>query len=309
MYVIKPRSIYLYIALFIGVAALSTSAIFVKLSAAPAPIVAFYRMLFSTILILPWLIFNKHSLPELRSMKRRELYTMILSGVLLGVHFVLWFESLRYTSVASSTVLVTLQPIFAFAGSYFLFGERLRKMAILGGVLSIVGSFVIGIGDFRIGGIALLGDVLALLGAAVITIYFLIGKSVRQVYSLPVYTFIVYLSSSVFLALYCAVLDAPFIGYADQDWLLFLGLAVVPTLFGQTVMNGLIRWMSASTISMSILGEPVGTCILAYLILGDQLTMEQWIGSCVILIGILVYTLSTRTKETKVSPEISSHTA
>ena len=306
---IKPRSIYLYIALFIGVAALSTSAIFVKLSAAPAPIVAFYRMLFSTVLILPWLFLHKHSLSEFRSMKRRELYTMILSGVLLGVHFVLWFESLRYTSVASSTVLVTLQPIFAFAGSYFLFGERLRKMAIIGGILSIIGSFIIGIGDFRIGGIALLGDVLALLGAAVITIYFLIGKSVRQVYSLPVYTFIVYLSSSVFLALYCAVLGTSFIGYADQDWLLFLGLAVIPTLFGQTVMNGLIRWMSASTISMSILGEPVGTCILAYLILGDKLTIEQWIGSCVILFGILVYTLSTRTKEAKVSSEIPSQTA
>lgn len=257
--------------------------------------VAFYRMLFSTMLILPWLSLQKTSRSEFKALHIKQIGIMVLSGVLLAVHFILWFESLRYTSVASSTVLVTLQPVFTFVGSYFLFQERLRGLAIMGGVLALIGSFIIGMGDFRIGGEALFGDILALLGAAVIAIYFLIGKSVRQVTSLPTYSFIVYGSSSVFLAVYCGVLGYPFQGHSQQDWLLFAGLALIPTLFGQTVMNGLIRWMSPSTISMSILGEPVGTCILAYFLLGERLTMEQLIGSFVILLGIFFYSLFSRT--------------
>lgn len=286
------RIFYLYLALFLGVAALSTSSIFVKLSTAPAPVIAFYRMLLSTLFIIPMLLWNKNAWKEFRSLTARQLLLFVLSGLLLAVHFILWFESLRFTSVASSTVLVTLQPLFAFIGGYFLFGEKLKGMAIMGGILAILGSIIIGVGDIKIGGMALLGDCLALLGAAVITAYFLIGQHVRKAISLSVYTFIVYLASSVFLIVYCVALQYPLTGYSGENWLLFLGLALIPTLLGHTVMNWLIRWLSTSTISMSILGEPVGTCILAYFILGEIITMEQAVGASVILFGIFLYIYS-----------------
>lgn len=288
-----------YIFLFIGVLAISTSAIFVKLSTAPAAVIATYRLCFSTILILPALLFNKKYLAEIKNLNKKQWGLVVLSGVFLGVHYILWFESLRFTSVASSTVLVTMQPLFAFIGSYFFFGERLRKLSVCGGFLSILGSVVIGWGDFQIGGRALLGDILALLGAGTITMYFLIGQHLRKRLSLITYVFICYLSSSLFLFTYSIVLKYSLIDYPKSDWVWFFCLALISTILGQTILNWLIKWLSTSTISMSILGEPVGTCILAYFILGQVMTYKQIIGSIIILIGIFIFLIGQMTRVEK----------
>ncbi|OOM78405.1 DMT family transporter [Clostridium sp. BL-8] len=278
-----------YICLFIGVLAISTSAIFVKLSTAPAPIIATYRLVFSTLIILPIVLLNKKYLLEIKTLEFKQLIAIFLSGLFLAIHYILWFQSLNFTSVASSTVLVTMQPLFAFVGSYFFFGERLKKLSLFGGFLSILGSCIIGFGDFKIGGIAIIGDLLALLAAGVITAYFLIGQSIRKNLSLFTYVFICYLSSSVFLLGYSIILKYPLIGYENSDWLWFFCLALISTILGQTVLNWLIKWLSASTISMSILGEPVGTCTLAYLILGESISYSQIIGSFIILLGIGIF--------------------
>jgi len=285
----STRTFSLYFFLFIGVLAISTSAIFVKLSSAPAPIIALYRMFFSTLLLLPMFFFSKNAIHEIRGLTGKQWLLGILSGVFLAVHYVLWFESLRFTSVASSTVLVTLQPLFAFIGGYFLFGEKLRGLAIAGGVLALLGSFVIGWGDFKVGGDALFGDMLALLGAAAITAYFLIGQHLRKNLSLVPYAFVCYFTSTLFLFGYSLVLQLPLTGYSSSDWMWFFGLAFVSTILGQTIFNWLIKWLNTSTISMSILGEPVGTCIMAYFILGETVTGQQLMGSGIILLGICLF--------------------
>lgn len=288
-----------YIFLFLGVLAISTSAIFVKLSTAPAPIIATYRLVFSTLMILPVILLNEKYMLEIKKIRLKQLVSVFLSGIFLAIHYILWFESLRFTSVASSTVLVTMQPLFAFIGSYFFFGERLKKLSLFGGFLSILGSCIIGLGDFKIGGIALIGDLLALLSAGIITAYFLIGQSIRKKLSLVAYVFICYLSSSIFLLGYSVILKYPLIGYQNSDWLWFFCLALISTILGQTVLNWLIKWLSASTISMSILGEPVGTCILAYLILGESISYNQILGSTIILIGIGIFLIGKMTKVEK----------
>lgn len=277
--------------LVLGVLALSTSAIFVKLSSAPPSVIAMYRLLFASLLLIPLLLFRRDGLRELRALSRKQWYLGMLSGAVLAAHYVLWFESLRFTSVASSTVLVTLQPIFAFIGGYFLFGERLRGLAIGGGVLAVAGSFVIGWGDMQLGGDALFGDLLALLGAVTVTGYFFIGQTLRKSLSLFPYAFLGYASSTLFLLVYSLLLDYPLGGFAPTDWLWFLLLAVVSTLLGQTILNWLIKWLSTSTISMGILGEPVGTCLLAYVILGEMVTRQQVIGSAIIFAGIFLFLL------------------
>lgn len=285
----NTRTIYIYLILFIGVLALSTSAIFVKLSSAPAPIVATYRMMFSTMLLLPALLFNKDITHELINLSKKQLLLGTISGAFLAFHYVLWFESLHYTSMASSTIFVTLQPLFSFVGGYFFFKERLKRFAIGGGILAIVGSFIIGLADFNIGGPALFGDILALIAAGAITIYFLIGQKLRKVLSLIPYVLIAYSSSTLFLVVYSLTLGYSLTGYPSSDWLCFLGLAFVSTILGQTIFNWLIKWMNASTISMSILGEPVGTCILAYFIFGNVITVQQFVGSLIILFGIFLF--------------------
>jgi drug/metabolite transporter (DMT)-like permease len=295
----NTRTFSLYLILFIGILAISTSAIFVKLSSAPAPIVATYRMMFSTILLLPALFFRKDTIYEIMNLSKKQLLLGIISGTFLAFHYVLWFESLHYTSVASSTIFVTLQPLFAFLGGYIFFKERLQAFAISGGFLAIVGSFVIGYGDFNVGGSAIFGDTLALIAAGAITVYFLIGQELRKVLSLIPYVLIVYASSSLFLIAYSISLGYSLTGYPSSDLLCFFGLAFISTILGQTILNWLIKWMNASTISMSILGEPVGTCILAYFILGNIITIEQLIGSIIILFGIFLFLRFNKSIENK----------
>lgn len=293
-----------YIALVIGVIAVSTSAILVKLAGdAPAGIIAFYRLGIAAIFMLP-LILTKYQ-AELKQIKRRDWLLTIISGAFLALHFILWFESLNYTSVASSVVLVTLQPIFAFLGTYFFFGERFSVGAIISMLITIVGSVIIGWGDLQISGLALLGDILALLGAVSVTAYFLLGQRLRRNLTLVTYTFIVYSISSVFLLLYNIVLRNEFFGYPSDHWLMFLLLAIVPTFLGHSVFNWTLKWLSTSTISMAIVFEPIGATILAYFILGEMVTASQWLGGTIVIFGLFLFIVST-TRKGNVTIEKSS---
>lgn len=285
-----------YALLFFGVFALSTSAIFVKLAEAPATITAFYRMLFATVILFPFLLVNKKNRLELRSLSKKQWGLGLLSGAFLAAHYVLWFESLNYTSVASSTVIVTLQPLFSMIGGYFLFKERFSKGAIMGFLVAIAGSIVIGWQDFQISGLALFGDILALIAAGIITAYFFIGQHVRKRLSLIPYSVISYGSSSLLLGVFAIYQHTPFFNYSVQTWWSFIGLAFIATILGQTIFNWLLKWLSTSIISMSILGETIGTCILAYFILDEVISLQQGMGIVLILIGLALFLLQKRNK-------------
>ncbi|REB07286.1 DMT family transporter [Sporosarcina sp. BI001-red] len=283
-----------YMALFLGVFALSTSAIFVKLADAPATITAFYRIFFATVILLPFLFFNKKNRTELFSISKKQWGIGVLSGGFLAIHYVLWFESLNYTSVASSTVIVTLQPLFSIIGGYFLFKERFRKGAVIGCLVAILGSIIIGWQDFQMSGQALFGDILAFIAAGVITGYFFIGQLIRKEISLVLYSIIGYGSSAIFLGTFAFSQQLPFFDYSVDTWWSFIGLAFVATILGQTIFNWLLKWISTSVISMSILGETIGTCILAYFILDEVISLQQGMGIAIILIGLALFLLQQK---------------
>ncbi|EOP25277.1 MULTISPECIES: DMT family transporter [Bacillus] len=292
-------SIFSYFILFFGVFALSTSAIFVKLADAPAAIIAFYRLLFATVILLPLLLFNKRNRNELKTLAKKQWGFGFLSGLFLAAHYVLWFESLQYTSVASSTVIVTFQPLFSMIGGYFLFKERFTKGAVIGCLIAISGSIVIGWQDFQISGDALYGDILAFMAAGIITAYFFISQHIRKDLSLIPYSVISYGSSACFLGIFAYMQQQSFIHYATQTWLSFIGLAFIATILGQTIFNWLLKWMSATVISMSILGETIGTCVLAYFILSETITLQQALGISIIFIGLTLFLLQ---------PKLANHT-
>ncbi|MCA1042699.1 DMT family transporter [Bacillus toyonensis] len=291
--------IFSYFILFFGVFTLSTSAIFVKLADAPAAIIAFYRLLFATVILLPLLLFNKRNRNELKTLSKKQWGFEFLSGLFLAAHYVLWFESLQYTSVASSTVIVTLQPLFSMIGGYFLFKERFTKGAVIGCFIAISGSIVIGWQDFQISGDALYGDILAFMAAGIITAYFFISQHIRKDLSLIPYSVISYGSSACFLGIFAYMQQQSFIHYATQTWLSFIGLAFIATILGQTIFNWLLKWMSATVISMSILGETIGTCVLAYFILSETITLQQALGISIIFIGLTLFLLQ---------PKLANHT-
>ncbi|MBO1005452.1 DMT family transporter [Pseudogracilibacillus auburnensis] len=284
-----------YIAVVVGVIAVSTSAIIVKLASdAPAGMIAFYRLFFAVLMMAPYIVLKYKQ--ELRSIMKRDWILATLSGIFLALHFILWFESLNYTSVASSVVLVTLQPIFAFIGTYFFFGERFSVAAIISMLITLFGSFIISWGDFHISGLALLGDILALLGAVTVTGYFLLGQKLRRRLSLMTYTFIVYGISSITLLLYNVVLGNNFFSYSSFHWGLFIALAIIPTFLGHTLFNWALKWMSTSTISMAIVFEPIGATVLAYFILGESVTYSQWLGGTIVIFGLFLFIMSTTRK-------------
>lgn len=290
----NPKSKH-YLALLIGAIAVSTSAILVKLSSAPAAIIATYRLLFTVLLMVPF--FTPKYWSEIRLIKKKDWIYSIIAGVFLAFHFIFWFESLNYTSVASSVVLVTLQPLFAFIGTYLFFKEKISLGTFLSGILAILGSFIISWGDFKVSGMALWGDLLAIIAAVMVTAYFLFGQTVRKRLSLFTYTFVVYLISSITLIIYDLILGYSLFYYTKQDWLVFLLLAIIPTLLGHTLFNWAIKWLSTSIISMTILFEPVGASVLAYFILNEVLTGSQWIGGLILMAGLFLFLWMNNTKE------------
>lgn len=292
-----------YLVLLIGVISVSTSAILVKLSSAPAPITAMYRLVFSVLLMLPFVMGNVRK--EITTITRRDFTYSAIAGVFLAFHFILWFESLEYTSVASSVVLVTLQPIFAFIGTFLFYKERFTTAALITSAMAIAGSIVISWGDFRIDGMALFGDFLALMGAVMVTGYFLFGQTVRRNTSLLAYTFVVYGISSITLILYNLMLRNPFFTYPTSDWIMFLLLAIVPTLLGHSLFNWALKWLSTSVISMSILFEPIGASILAWLILDESIKATQWIGGLLVISGLLLFYYMEKMKQRQIAQNTS----
>lgn len=281
-----------YLLLAFAVLAVSTSAIFVKLADAPSSIIAFYRLGFALLFLIPITFSKKEAYQGIRQLHGIEWLYGIVAGILLAVHYILWFQSLRYTSIASSTVLVTLQPLFTMAFGYFLFQERHNYIALCGTAIAILGSFIISGDDFALSQEAFWGDMLAIIAAAVVALYFMAGQVARRSISATVYSFIAFLSSVIFLGLYALWEGAPFIGYDDNTWYAFLGIAFIATILGQFLLNILLKKLSATTISMSILGEPVGTCILAYILFHETLSPMQSIGIAVIFLGLTIYFLS-----------------
>lgn len=282
----KP-TIHPYIPILVGVISVAMSAIFVKMTTADAGVTAFYRMLFSILLMSP--VFLYSYLPEIKKLSKRDWAFSAVAGIFLAFHFILWFESLNFTSVASSTVLVTLQPLFAFAGTYFFFKERLSLKTLISGIVAITGSIIIAYGDFQVSGSALFGDVLALIACALITAYLLFGQDVRKRLSLVTYTFIVYGFSTITLFFYIIVKGESFGPYPMGEWMWFLLLALIPNLLGHTLFNWAVKWVSTNVISIAILFEPVGAAVLAYFILGELISASQIIGGSIVIAGLLFF--------------------
>ncbi|MCM3639199.1 DMT family transporter [Sporosarcina luteola] len=287
----KP-TIHPYIPIIIGVISVALSAIFVKLATADAGVIAFYRMLFTVVLMLP--LFLAKYRKEVFLLTKKDWIFSAVAGVFLAFHFILWFESLNYTSVASSTVLVTLQPIFAFVGTYFFFKEKLSFKTILSAVIAIAGSVIISWSDFQLSGTAFFGDMLALAACALITAYLLFGQEVRKRLSLITYTFLLYSISTVTLFFYVLLKGESFGPHSTSNWFWFFMLALIPNLLGHSLFNWAVKWVSTNVISIAILFEPVGASLLAFYILHEKLSAAQITGGIVVIAGILLFIIDVK---------------
>lgn len=271
---------------------ISFAAIFVKWSEAPPTIISMYRMYFACLLMLPIIIVKRH---EFKKLSKRDLSFLSLAGVFLAVHFALWFGSLKLTTVASSTIVLALQPIVALIGGFIIYKERTTKSTLVTIGISIIGVVLVGWGDFGLSKSALLGDLLSFLSVIAVVAYLLIGQNSVRSISHWIYSFTVFLTAGIALSLYNAVAGIPFFNYETREWGIFLLLAIFPTI-SHIINNALLKYVNSTTISMSILGEPVGATILAAIILKEQVTAIQIVGGAIVLSGVLLFLIQQKKK-------------
>jgi drug/metabolite transporter (DMT)-like permease len=299
--VIEPRiRIVLPFALLTAIAAVSTASVFIRFAQVDVPslVIAALRLTCATLLLAP-LALTRHR-EELKSLTRNEITLGILSGLFLAVHFATWISSLEYTSVASSVVFVSTGPLWVALLSPVLLNERLRRAAIIGLVIAIIGGSLIGLSEActwdrgfhcpALGqvmqGRAMWGNFLALVGAWTVSGYLIIGRKLRIKMSLIPYIFLVYGMSAIALILImCAAGQSP-LGYPPRAYGWIFLLAAFPQLIGHSTYNWVLRYIPATLVAIITLVEPIGSAILACVILHEAPTNGVLLGGLLILVGI-----------------------
>lgn len=280
------------VVLFTGIISISFAAIFIRFcDDVPAIMIATYRLSIASVILCVYYTLKGHSFKKIN---KRDFFLSLLGGLFLSLHFITWISSLKYTSVASSVVLVATNPIFVGVFSYFLLREKQHTALVIGIVLCFIGSMMIAVGDSGLGGLtpvgkqALIGDALALMGALMASGYLIVGSMARERLDIITYVTLVFTISALFLLLTSLVIGMPFTGYKPSSYLFMVLLAVVPQLIGHTSINWALEHLKTSMVAISILGEPVGATILAYIFFREAVSVIQFSGIILIFAAILV---------------------
>lgn len=273
-----------YWVLTISVVSLSFSAIFVRFSESDPIVIAAYRTLFATLMILPLLYVERDSL----SVKRRDVGIMMGIGVILAIHLGLWITSVTLTSIANSVILVQIHPIFVGVLGYIIIRERQSSRSVLGIGLGILGILImIGLpsGSFPQ---EVLGNIMALLAGLALGAYLLLGKWLRQGVSISVYAFSVFAVATLVLFSTALVQGKDLVPGPDlsREITILIIYGFSAGIMGHTLYNWALRYVPATMVSLSLLGEPVLAPFLAYLIFGESLSLQTFVGAVMILAGI-----------------------
>ena len=271
---------------------MSFSAIFIRLAEAPGLTIALYRNVFAGAVVAVLMAARRRE--ELRGVTGPQLRIAVLSGLLLALHFATWIPSLELTTVAASVTLVTASPIVVAALGRLLFGERVSRRTLVGVVVGMAGAALISGGDVAVSARAAAGDALAFAGAVAAAGYFVAGRRLRRDLSLTTYVGIVYSVCAVALLVVALVARVPLAGFDARTWVMFLLLALVSQLFGHTAFNHLLKDVDATVVAVAVMGEPVGSTLLALMFFGEVPPWTAVVGGCLVLVGIYVATVRSR---------------
>ena len=289
----------------VGVAAISTSPILIRVAALPALAMAFWRCLAGAAVLAP---FASRGAGTVR-LSRTDLLQLAAAGVFLAAHFALWNASLGLTTVAAATTLVSSAPLFVGLGSAVFLGEPPGRLAWAGIVLATLGAVTIGAGDAVLdgsvggvrggafgptGGSPLAGDVLAFAGALAVAGYLLLGRVARQRLPVSTYAASVYGVAAAVLLPACLLTSSDLGGYPAASWLAVAGVVVGPQLLGHTVFNGLLAAVSASVVAVVMLLEPVIATALAWWLFSELPGPSFWAGAPMVLAGVWLATTGSR---------------
>ncbi len=283
-----------------GILSISFGSILVKLCAAPALVIASYRLALASLVLLALLAVRR--INPLSQFRRADLWLALLSGSFLCLHFATWITSLKYISVANAVVLVATTPVFVGLGSALLLQERPTKMLMAGGLLTLAGTLVIGMQEFGQAEMSLPGNLLALCGAVSYAGYFIAGRRLRTRIAVLPYTGVVYTIAAALLLAMALTAGHSLFGYQPATYGLLFLIAFVPQAIGHTSFNWALQHVSATLVSILALSEPVIAPVLAVFILGESLTPMQILGGIVILAGVVLALGAKPVSETEAAP-------
>lgn len=295
--------ILLPFALIVATLAVSTSSIFIRYvqaDGAPSLVIAALRLTFATLLIAP-VVLTRH-LDEIKRFTRTELLLGVFSGIFLAVHFATWITSLEFTSVASSVVFVGTGPLWVALFSPLLLKEHITRTTVLGLAVAVIGGTIIGLSDACVwnGGLvcpalddilhgrAMWGNFLALLGAWAVTGYLIIGRKLRAGTSLMPYIFLVYGMGAIVLIIIMFLSGNTPLGYGTTTYGWIFLLAVIPQLIGHSTYNWALKYLNATLVAVTVLGEPIGSATLAFFLLDETPSIMTLVGGALILAGIFL---------------------
>lgn len=280
----KSRKHYITLLIW-GMILISTSAIIIKYSNAPSSIIGMYRLLFAAIALLPMVYLHKK---ELINLKRNEWIRSSMASFFLFVHFLFWFESLKLTTVASSTIILALQPLVAMIFGFLFFREKVSFMTVISMIIAIFGVGLIGFGDIGMSKDAIIGDLYSFISVIAVVIYLYIGQGVVKKVTHWIYSFVVFSVTAFFFLLFNLVTKTELTGFSMKEWLLFFLAGTIPTI-AHVIHNYLLQHVSTTTISMSILGEPVGASILAYFLLQEHFETYKIVGGFLVIVSVWIF--------------------
>ena len=280
-------------AIAFAVISVSFASIFITWSESPPITIALYRLAIATGIIGATILVRTGALRKpntLLRIPRRDAALMALIGAILASHFALWISSLKVEgeSIASSVVLVTSHPLLVGLLSHYVLRERLNRWMAIGIVLGLAGVVSIALADYGFAGSLLYADILAFSGGVMAGFYFLLGRRVRQRVALLDYACVVYASATAVLLVYALAFGSSLapVGDVPRELILFAALAIIPQIGGHTLYNWALRWVTAPVVSLSLVGEPVGSSLLAWILLSQVPTVGVAIGAGLALVGI-----------------------
>jgi drug/metabolite transporter (DMT)-like permease len=273
------------LALVLAIAAISTGAPFARWAAPAPPIaIAALRVAIAAVLLLAagW-----RELASLRRIAPRDRPLVLLSGALLGIHFGSWIASLSFTSTAASVALVCTNPIFAALFGRLL-GDRVAPRELVGIAIAAAGCLVLAGGDWHAGGDALIGDGLALLGAASAAAYLVVGRRLRGSVALLPYLGAVNAVAALGLGLAAIALGAPLAQLPAHTYVACAGAALVASFIGHSLLNAAVRRAPTHLVALAVLGEPLGSSLIAWAAFDEQPPLHAVVGGAIVLAGIAV---------------------
>jgi len=299
-----------FIILALGILFVSTASIIIRFAQKEASslVIAAYRMTIASICLGIILLFNNPK--QLLGLNKRSWLLALLAGLFLALHFATWISSLEFTTVTSSVVLVTTTPIWVAILSPLVLKERVTRNIVFGLVIAIIGGIIVSMSNvcqisqgsiscdislqsfFK--GKVFLGNLLALFGAFMASGYMLVGRILRKhIENLP-YTFVVYGIAALLLDLFVIIRGENLFIFSNEIYIWLIALGIVPQLLGHSIFNWSLKFIPASLVSIALLGEPIGSTILAYLLLKETPSLIEICGGCLILIGIILATISPK---------------